>query len=647
MLVPIHSPTQRASAQHAVEFDVLEGGILGALLARAVTDEALLRAWEEVRDNAYDDGRPSNAILAFESRALARLSELAGDLAGGRYQPAPMTRVSIPKPDGGTRLLAIGSIEDRIVERALLDVLDPVVDPTLSPWSFAYRRGLGVTDAVRALATARESGSAFVARCDIDDCFDSIPRWPLLRRLRELVTDAELVALVERLVGRPVTGERGSGGRGLHQGGGLSPLLANLYLDSFDRALMRQGHQVVRYGDDIAIPVADRPTGLRVLELAATEAEALSLRLNADDQRVLGFDEGVPFCGQAVTATSGPAADAQAKPLQGTVFVTTQGALLRVKGERLRVEDGDRLLANVNLKRVRQIVCFGRVGVTSTLLQRVVERGIELTWLYEDGQHSARVAGLDGTDPELRLAQYRTADDDRRALRIARHLVAGKITNMRVGLLRAARTQQAPELADRHSRLAAARQSALTADNTAELMGYEGSATRDYFAGLSQILGPQWGFTTRQRRPPPDPVNAMLSFGYTLLTHEAVAACQLAGLDPYLGMLHSPRRNRPSLALDLIEELRPVVVDATVIRLARTGQITPMNFTLTDDQGCRLDDHGRRTFLEAYERRMLTLVHHPAEKRRIPWRHVMLAQARTLAAVLTGRKPEYRPVVWR
>ncbi|RKN33826.1 CRISPR-associated endonuclease Cas1 [Micromonospora musae] len=436
-----------------------------------------------------------------------------------------------------------------------------------------------------------------MARCDIDDCFDSIPRWPLLRRLRELVPDAELVALVEQLVARPVIGERTNGGRGLHQGGRLSPLLANLYLDTFDRALMRLGHRVVRYGDDIAIPVSDRPTGLRVLELAAAEADALGLRLNADDRRVIGFDEGVPFCGQVVTATSGSTADAQAKPLQGTVFVTTQGALLRVKGERLRVQDGDRLLANVNLKRVRQIVCFGRVGVTSTLLQRVVERGIELAWLYEDGRHAARVSGLDGTDPELRLAQYRAAGDDRRALRIARQMVAGKVTNMRVGLLRAARAQQAPELAERQARLAAARQSALAADSAAELMGYEGSATRGYFAALAQILGPEWGFTSRQRRPPPDPVNAMLSFGYTLLTNEAVAACQLAGLDPYLRMLHSPRRNRPSLALDLVEGLRPVVVDAMVVRLVRTGQVTPMNFALTEDRGCRLDDHGRRAFL--------------------------------------------------
>jgi Retron-type reverse transcriptase len=174
-----------------------------------------------------------------------------------------MTRITIPKSSGGTRDLAVGAIEDRIVERALLGVLDPLVDPLLSPWSFAYRRGLGVKDAVRALAEARESGARWIVRTDFDECFDLIPRWPLLQRLAEVINDADLVGLVQRLVSRPVVGEQRSTGLGLHQGGGLSPTLANLYLDAFDRRMMTLGYQVIRYGDDIAIPVADRPCGNR------------------------------------------------------------------------------------------------------------------------------------------------------------------------------------------------------------------------------------------------------------------------------------------------------------------------------------------------------------------------------------------------
>jgi CRISP-associated protein Cas1 len=215
-----------------------------------------------------------------------------------------------------------------------------------------------------------------------------------------------------------------------------------------------------------------------------------------------------------------------------------------------------------------------------------------------------------------------------------------------VALLRAARAQQHPLIAEHTGRLALAREHALDAANRAEAMGFEGAATRDYFAGLARILGPEWGFSQRERRPPPDPVNAMLSFGYTLLTSEAVAACEISGLDPHLGVLHATRRGRPSLALDLIEELRPVVVDAAVVRLARTGQVTPADFAVTDE-GCRMNGPARKQFLAMYERRMLTLVSHPLEGRRVPWRQVLTIQARHLAAVFTGREPDYRPVLWR
>jgi hypothetical protein len=124
-------------------------------------------------------------------------------------------------------------------------------------------------------------------------------------------------------------------------------------------------------------------------------------------------------------------------------------------------------------------------------------------------------------------------------------------------------------------------------------------------------------------------------------------ACEIANLVPHLGFLHAPRRGRPSLALDLMEEFRPVLVDATVVRLTRTGQITPADFTTTTELGCRMTDDARRTFLAAYETRMLTLVHHPAEQRRIPWRQALAAQAHQIAGVLTDRVPDYRPVIWR
>ena len=157
--------------------------------------------------------------------------------------------------------------------------------------------------------------------------------------------------------------------------------------------------------------------------------------------------------------------------------MTTEGALLRVKGEWLRVEAGEDLLANIHLNRVRQVVCQGRAGVTSTLPQRFIQRRIDLVRLYENGGYAGRLTPPTGTEVNARLAQYRSVGTAGAALRIARRIVAGKITNMRTGLLRAARFQEQPQIAEHAERLAAARQAALTADHTTSLLGCEGAAT--------------------------------------------------------------------------------------------------------------------------------------------------------------------------
>ncbi len=179
-------------------------------------------------------------------------------------------------------------------------------------------------------------------------------------------------------------------------------------------------------------------------------------------------------------------------------------------------------------------------------------------------------------------------------------------------------------------------------------MGVEGAASRDHFATLGKILGPTWSFVQRRRRPPPDPVNALLSFGYTLLTREAAAAVELAGLDPGVGFLHEMRRGRPSLALDLMEEFRPLIVDHLVIGLCTSGKLSPSGFTAQDEgKGCRMDREALHTFLAAYERRMLTVANHPTAGRRVSYRAALTVQARHLADVVADRVPAYTPISWR
>lgn len=178
-------------------------------------------------------------------------------------------------------------------------------------------------------------------------------------------------------------------------------------------------------------------------------------------------------------------------------------------------------------------------------------------------------------------------------------------------------------------------------------MGHEGMATREYFRAWRLVLDAQWGFTSRQRRPPPDLVNAMLSFGYTLLLHEAIAAVEMARLDPAVGFLHQARWGRPNLALDLMEEFRPLIVDAVVLRCATTGMITCEEFETIPDRGCLLSAKGRHSFLAAYERRMLTLFTHALTARRVSYRVGLGLQAKALARAILNPDQAYRPIHWR
>lgn len=507
---------------------------MAELLHRAAAEASLLDAWREAQANDLEDGVVSQQVAAYSDGVLGKLGALSRALRDGTWQPSPVYAMEIGKKSGGKRLLAVPAVEDRIVERAIMEVIDDLVDAVLLPWSYAYRKGLAVADALHDLAVARDDGARWVVRADIKDCFERIPRWPALTRLREIVPDAEVCHLVGQLVNRPGVGpaaRRIRKGRGLHQGSSLSPVLTNLYLDAFDREMLRAGFRILRYSDDFAVPVATQVEGEHVLALAEEALARLELELNTDKSRVESFDEGVEFLGKTTTARSSPSAGAATlvSPLESTVYVTEPGASLRTKGGRMRVMSRRSQLLSVPYERVRQVVCTAPVTLTSPFLRRALEHGIDVVLTEEDGEFLGRLLGPGGADVELRHAQHRLADRTRSKLPLAAAFVAGKVANMRTCLLRGARAGRLDSVEPVAERLLTARKAALAAEAPAELMGIEGAATRDHFAGLGEILGPARAFTHRRRRPPPDPVNAMLSFGYTLLTREAVARSRWPG----------------------------------------------------------------------------------------------------------------------
>jgi CRISPR-associated protein Cas1 len=245
--------------------------------------------------------------------------------------------------------------------------------------------------------------------------------------------------------------------------------------------MLSAGYQVIRYADDVAIPAPDRATAERALADAQEALAALRLELDPAKSRAVSFDEGVAFLGQTVTATTGLGVEALSHPLETVVYVDRQRSLLRSRGDRLVVEHQDKAVFRLNLRRVRQVVCLGRVGMTTAFLHQALDRGIDVFLLNASGSLGGRLSSLAHNDPTARRAQYRVADDPDRALVLARSFVAGKVANMRVGLVRADRRGPDPARADAAATLEVARLVLEDTGSIEEVMGHEGMATREYF----------------------------------------------------------------------------------------------------------------------------------------------------------------------
>lgn len=329
------------------------------------------------------------------------------------------------------------------------------------------------------------------------------------------------------------------------------------------------------------------------------------------------------------------------------VYVLDQGASVGVSGGELVVRKDREVLVKVRLIDVAQLCVYGRVQVSSEALARLWSRGVPILWFTYGGWFRGWAQGEPSGFVELRRRQVVASSGS--GVEIAREFIAGKIRNCRVLLRRNARTSVTRTI----EQLRTLERDCRRTTNRAQLMGIEGTAARLYFAQLPQMIATDRmdlaaGFTVdgRRRRPSPDPLNALLSFTYGLLTKDVVAVCLGVGLDPFLGVLHGSRYGRPSLALDLVEEFRPLIADSTVLIVINNGEVGPHDF-LRRGAGLSLTSEGRRAVIRAYERRLDVQVRHPVFGYKISYRRVLDVQARMFAAVILGEVPTYVPMTVR
>lgn len=654
-------------------------GRRGLLFNAIFSDETLLAAFERVADNGGRCGVDGVEIDDFGLRAERNLLDLQRDLRNDTYFPAPLLIVYVPKRPGSEdrRRLSIPIVRDRVAMTAAAMVLTPVLEPWFADESYAYRKGRSVSDAVSQITRLRDQGYAHVLDADISDFFGQVDHEILLRRLRRVIQERALVALIESWLRADVKDgdERRRNKRGLPQGSPVSPLLANFYLDELDSRLKDLGFKIVRYADDFLV-LCRRPR--RVEDARARVCEILAdlrLRINEGKTCVTDFHRGFRYLGQLfVGRLVIPSSardeleeeiekDASSVPVQKlplsmpdamhpflrTLYVKYPGTRLGKEGGRLVVNKGSQRLFEVPMNRVDNVVLLGSVGISTPAVRALLDQGASVTLLTRSGRMVGRIDRTDRMGVDMMLDQARKSADYGFRRSFAAAVVRAKISNQRTLVRRNLRRRADQGMRADLAVLQRLKKDVSPARDLDQLRGMEGKAASIYFQAFGQLLKHRLGFVGRRRRPPTDPVNAMLSFGYTLLSQNVHSIVAMNRLHPEIGFFHSSGRGHAALVSDLVEELRAPVVDGLVLRLVNNGELRHRDFYQPRDaeRACIFKDEALRRFIDTFERRISAQVKHPATGWTVSHRRLIELQIRELILFIRGDRDEYRPFLIR
>lgn len=342
------------------------------------------------------------------------------------------------------------------------------------------------------------------------------------------------------------------------------------------------------------------------------------------------------------------------KKLLNTLYVTTPNRYLALDGENIVIEEHGEEVGRLPLHNLESILCFGYVGASPALMGKCAEMNISLSFLKPDGRFLAKVTGKAYGNILLRKIQYRVADDSEKSLEISRNFIAAKIFNSRSVVDRAVRDHRLrideEQFRNVSEDLRKSANLAMNADNKDTLRGIEGKSALRYFSVFDDMILQQkddFYFHGRNRRPPMDNVNAMLSFAYTLLTGMCVSALETVGLDPYAGFFHTDRPGRCSLALDLMEELRPVFADRFVLSLINRRSIQADGFIQKENGAIIMEDSTRKAFLYSWQNKKQETITHPFLNEKLEWGMVPYVQALLLARYLRGDLDGYPSFLWK
>ena len=342
------------------------------------------------------------------------------------------------------------------------------------------------------------------------------------------------------------------------------------------------------------------------------------------------------------------------RKLLNTLFVLTEDAYLSLEGQTVVAQNDEKVLIKIPLHGLESIISFSYRGASPALMGACAQQGIDFCFMRPSGNFLARVSGRTHGNVLLRKKQFRVSENEEDSMGIAKNMIIGKLYNSRWILERATRDHALSvdigRLKNASRRIKDSISQAQAAKSADSLRGIEGDAAAEYFGVFNELIlrgGEGFSFNGRTRRPPLDRVNAMLSFAYSLLTENCASALESVGLDPYIGVLHTERPGRMSLALDLMEEMRSVISDRFVLYSINNRIINEQMFDVEENGAVLLNEKGRKVFLSAWQERKKETLTHPFLKEKVMWGMIPYLQAMLLARHLRGDLDEYPPFLWK
>lgn len=642
-------------------------------LFERITELARLEeGWERVRRNGGAAGGDGVTLRDYGEGLALRLIRLHRDLRQGTYVPGPLRRVDIPKKDGGLRTLAIPCVNDRVAQTAATLVLGPRLDAEMEDASFAYRPGRSVRRAVARVATLRRAGYGWVVDGDIERYFDNVPHDRLLRRLERSVAEPALIDLIA--VWLDAFSPEGCG---LPQGGPISPLLANLYLDDIDESIETSGVRLVRFADDFLLMCRSESAATQARDRMAALLASHGLRLHPDKTRVVPFEQGFRFLGHlfvrsivvqeiadddsdpdtpvqevaaALNTVKGGLADDPelaegsdgASPGLRVLYLMEPGRRLQLRNEAFVVVEDGAEIAAFPPHRVDRIEIGPGADASTEALRHAADSDTMVAFVNGWGETVGTVIGRPSDRAARQLDQARHVIEPDLRLDLARRFVDGRIRNQRALLNRLNRRRDDEAVRAVIVGLGRVLRKLPLVPDVPTLMGHEGEAAALYWPAYGSLLDHGWSLERRRRRPPPDGVNLMLSYLASMLHRDLSVLVVRRGLNPGFGLLHETQDYHPGCVSDLIEELRAPLVEAPVAFLLNTGAVRLDMVETSGPDTVRFTAEGRRRVIRGYESWMDRPIRSPRTGRTIKWRRLMDEQVQALAEHIGGGD-SYRP----